>query len=153
MPTAWDAPGAEEAAKKKTKRKKGTWKNHAERYTEAKMDEAPIYMTKLGKKSTEAYPQEIQEELRKLATRLQESGDSQQMEYDMTDGWVYNLRLIATSERELWEKYLAKYGVDWVGAQWNNMTGTSPPDSFDEDVMYRPIYIKEDHATEPMNLG
>ena len=127
MPTAWDAPGAEEAAKKKTKRKKGTWKNHAERYTDAKMDEAPIYMTKLRKKSTQAYPQEIQEELRKLATRLQESGDSQQMEYDMTDGWVYNLRLIATSERELWEKYLAKYGVDWVGAQWNkNMAGTSP---------------------------
>ena len=56
MPTAWDAPGAEEAAKKKTKRKKGTWQNHAERYTEAKMDEAPIYMTKLGKESIPSLP-------------------------------------------------------------------------------------------------
>ena len=66
------------------------------------------------------------------------------MEYDMTDGWVYDLRLIATSERAVWEKYLAKFEVDWVGAQWNKTkTSTSPPDSFDEDVQYRPIYIKE----------
>ena len=66
------------------------------------------------------------------------------MEYDMTDGWVYKLRLIADEERTAWQPYLDKYGVDWVGAQWNKKTtDTSPPGSFDEDVQYRPIYIKD----------
>ena len=97
-------------------------------------------MTKLGPKAgLTPYPQEIQEELRTLAA----NGGSQQMEYDMTNGWVYTLRLIAEPEREKWEKPLAKFNVGWVGAQWNkNNTNASPPDTFD-DVQYRPIYFKE----------
>ena len=65
------------------------------------------------------------------------------MEYDMTDGWAFNLRPFAESERSQWEPCLAKFGVDWVGTQWmRGSTNTSPPDSFDEEVKYRPIYIK-----------
>ena len=131
-------PGTWESAKKKKK-------NRNEipfTFTVEQMDEEPIYMTAPAHKAVTAYPQEVQEELRKLATCLQDSGDSQQMEYAMTDGGVYNLRLIADSERPLREKYLAKFAVDWVGAQWNKkMTITSPPDSFDEDVSYRPIFL------------
>ncbi len=138
--------------KNKKKQKKDTWKDHNIRYTTPKMDEEPIYMAKLGKKGT-AYPQEIQEELRNLAYDLWESGNSQQMEYDMTGGWVYNLRLIHNSERELWEKYLAKFDIDWVGAQWNKNTSASPPDSFSKDVQYRPIYVNEDVRTSPPDLA
>ncbi len=39
---------------------------------------------------------------------------------------------------------MAKFEVDWVGAQWNKKnTSASPPDSFGEGVQYRPIYVKE----------
>ena len=131
-----------ESAKKRKQKQdnKEAWKNHDEKYTAAKMDDGPVYMTKPRfKAGLTPYPQEIQEELRTLAA----NGGSQQMEYDMTNGWVYTLRLIAEPEREKWEKYLAKFHVDWVGAQWGkNNTNASPPDTFD-DVQYRPIYLKE----------
>ena len=45
---------------------------------------------------------------------------------------------VADSERTVWEQYLEKFEVDWVGSQWNKKTtSTSPPDSFDEDVQNR----------------
>ena len=69
----------------------------------------------------------------------------------MTDGWVYKLRLIAGEERTAWKRYLDKYEVDWVGAQWGAKNSSStPPDSFDLEVAYRPIYIKDGQSSKTM---
>ena len=100
-----------------------------------------MFGCKLGKNNYELYPEEIQQQLRTMYARTITDATSQEMEYDMTGGWVYKLRLFCQAERALWEDNLQKHREpDFVGAQWKaSSTDKVPPREFDKAVQYRPI--------------
>ena len=65
--------------------------------------------------------------------------------YDMTNGWVFKLRLFGEEEKQDWddqlEKVVTKEDGAVVGAQWDdNKAKEEPPQSFEEGVKYRPIF-------------
>ena len=142
------------SAKKKSKKasQKGDgWKNWRETFTPFDEDEATedYYYTRTGSKSTTIaiYPAEIQEKLRKAAVWTP-GWESRDIEYDMTDGWVYNIRLFSEEEQKDWGEQLARIMTEedgeLVGAQWNSTKAVLDPGPgcFEETVKYRPVFLK-----------
>ena len=58
-----------------------------------------IFAARTGKDASEFFPEEIQEALRAPCSTFQDGRASQQTEYDMTRGWVLNIRLISEDEK------------------------------------------------------
>ena len=103
---------------------------------------------KLGKEQFEWYPEEMQVTLRQLATEVERGDKSKTTEYDMTDGWLYHIRLFDEGEKDQWKEQLKKIKGDdtWeaVGAQWYaNLATQEPPAVFQKGVRYRPVLIKD----------
>lgn len=144
------ASGSQRSKRKKPKGKKNknAWKAFHEKYTEAKGDEGEdVYMVKLGQNSYELYPEEIQEQLRANAAAIAEDSCSKSLVYDMTDGWLFHVRLFSAEELPQWEDklsgFLAKDDDQCVGAQWDaNKAKEDPPTVFEKGVQYRPILVK-----------
>ena len=91
----------------------------------------------------------MQEALRVAYSTIQDGGPSQQIEYDMTGGWVFNIRLISEDEKPRWQDKMkdtdqADEGdVPFIGAQWDARKAThQPPDAFDEHVKYQSVIIR-----------
>ena len=109
----------------------------------------PFFYTRLGEKQTEAYPNEIQEELMKATDEVESQGESKDIVYDMTGGWFYKLRIFGGSEKAEWQEKLSeikpfdgKEEGTLVGAQWNMKEATAePPKVFEKGVKYRPIFL------------
>ena len=137
-------------AKQKRKRKgnkgqKWVWKQFMERYTAVDEDDSagPHYKVKLGKDTYETYPQEVQTMLREMAQVVEAQTAAREMDYDMTGGFVFTLRLFPPAEKEWWAEVLGKHDeADYVGAQWDKSKGSPPRDVFDEKVQFRPILFK-----------
>ena len=78
-------------------------------------------------------------------------GVSKDIEYNMTGGWMYKLRIFGGSEKDDWEEKLSEIrAVDGksdgtlVGAQWDmNKATAEPPKEFEKGVKYRPIFLSE----------
>ena len=86
----------------------------------------------------------IQESLR-TAMQNVEDGEAQVVLYEMADDWVMKIRLFIVEEyHAYWREKLAKRVVDdngdVVGAQWNASCSGEPPDSWDDNATYRPVY-------------
>ena len=144
------ASGSQWSKRKKPNGKnKEAWKAFHEKYSAAKENAGEdIYMVKLGQSNYELYPEEVQEELRVNATAVADSGRSKSWLYDMTDGWLFHLRLFDNEELPEWEEklnaLLAKDDYELVGAQWDaNKAKDDPPAVFEKGVQYRPIVIKK----------
>jgi len=139
--------------KKKKKKQKGAsrkaWKVWRDAFPAANEDtDEPIYCVKLGTDTYEVYPQEIQEKLRAAADEVERGANSKTVEYDMTGGWVFNLRIFDAEEKNDWTSTLNKIlddgDVEPVGAQWDKNKATEdPPDTFLKGLTYRPILIKK----------
>ena len=99
---------------------------------------------KLGKDNYELYPEEIQIKLRACWEQVQD-GNSQNCEYDMTGGWLFNIRLFDDDEKPEWDEILTKMmGEDdgYVGAQWDmNKAKKDPPTSCEKGVQHRPVFV------------
>ena len=125
--------------------------NWRETFTPFDEDEATedYYYTRTGGKSTTIaiYPAEIQEKLRTAAVWTP-GWESRDIEYDMTDGWVYNIRLFSEEEQPGWTEQLASIVQDGdgelVGAQWSSTTASRDPGPgrFEETMKYRPVFLK-----------
>ena len=73
-------------------------------YTLADMDsQEHIFAARTGNTSYEFFPEEIQDAFRVAYITCQGGGPSQQIVYDMTGGWVFNLRLIPVEEKPRWQ--------------------------------------------------
>ena len=142
--------------KSKRKKKGAAWKEFYEKYTDFDAEKNKLgcaFYTKLGPKEVSVYPTEIQH---KLLTAWREAGGyntSQDVEYDMTQGWMYTLRIFGGDERVLWDEKLSELpsGMEdkLVGAQWDaTKVKKDPPLDFDPKVKYRPIYMKDSDLVE-----
>ena len=109
---------------------------------------------KLGKGKYELYPEGIQQQLRIMYAQTVTDATSQEMEYDMTGGWVYKLRLFNQEERDSWETFLAKWHEPhFVGVQWKaDRTNVVSPREFDPSVQYRPIRRDTNTQTQTGNV-
>ena len=147
---SWVSSGSAAAGKKNKKKGGDKWKAWREMYTEANMEtEEPIFKCRLGPKSVECYPEEVQKELRELWKGIHQNGmPSQEYEYDMGDDYVYTIRLFAADELDQWEGHLAKHSeTNIAGAQWDKSKAKNqPPIRFDSDVTYRPIFLHDRDA-------
>ena len=138
--------------KKKKKKKKGkAWKAWKEKYTSFKGDRTPYFYTHLDGKKVSPYPEEIQEQLKKAKDESDDADQTVDIEYDMTDGWMYKLRIFGSSEKARWEEKFGITAADGepdgtlVGAQWNMDKGKGEPrDGFEAGVKYRPIFQTDD---------
>ena len=76
------------------------------------------------------------------------------MNYDMTGGYVYKLRLFNQEERASWETFLAKWHEPhFVGVQWKaDRTNVVSPREFDPSVQYRPIRRDTNTQTQTGNV-
>ena len=88
------------------KKRKGVqneaWKEFNDKYTAAnEATDEPLFSVMLGKDNYEVYPQEIQIKLRACWEQVQD-GNSQNCEYDMTGGWLFNIRLYDEREKREW---------------------------------------------------
>ena len=107
----------------------------------------------MGKKpdGVKMYPQEIQEILREGVERVDSDGEPEEHLYEMAvepGESTYKMRLFTPAEyAEHWKdkalstKVFAENG-EVVGAQWNNSSPGAPPDSWDAEATYRPIYCQ-----------
>ena len=123
------------------------WAEWRKRYKPADETKLPLYYACTGKDQYENYPEEIQEALRELGAL--DTEESHEIEYDMTDGWLFKIRLFKASEGPAWEEIFAtgKFKDGWIGAQWDaNKATKKPPEEFDSHkvVKYRPVYCKLD---------
>ena len=147
--TAQSAAGSGTKKSRKVSYKGEGWKVWRETYTVFDEDNAtePYYYTRTGSTSTAVYPVEIQAKLHiaALMTRMQ----SEDVEYDMTDGWVYKIRLFSEVEKPHWNELLAKVATaedgEVVGAQWDSTKATRDPGlgGFEEQVKYRPVFLRD----------
>ena len=139
------------AGSSKKRKKGGAWKAWRETYTTFEEDKAtePYYYTRTGSTTIAIYPAEIQEKLRSAAENTCGGFVSQDVEYDMTDGWVYKIRLFNEVEKPHWIELLAKVATaedgELVGAQWDNTKATRDPGlgGFEEQVKYRPVFLRD----------
>ena len=146
--TDQSAAGSSKKKSKKASQKGERWKVWRETYTHFDEDKAtePYYYTRTGSASTAVYPAEIQEKLRLAAVDTKYI--SQDVEYDMTDGWVYKIRLFSDEAKPDWNEQLAKIVTaedgEVVGAQWNSTKALHEPGPgcFEEEVKYRPIFLR-----------
>ena len=148
-----EAEEEQTAASSKPKRKKKpseAWKEWYDTYTihDTEKSRDPYFYTRLGPKEISVYPTEIQEPLR-AAFELASSGTSHSIEYDMTGGYIYKLRIFGGEEKEAWVKKLSEIksaepeeGTS-VGAQWDISKDGDPPRVFGEKVRYRPTFISD----------
>ena len=139
----------------RSKYRKKTWAAFNDMYQPAIESNEDIFCAKLDHKY-EYYPEQIQQKLRTMYGRIQETDTSQQMEYDMTDGWVFQLRLFNHAERDEWLSTLQKHGeLEYVGGQWRPRFNLNwePPSNFDPDVQYRPILIRPMTRTQQSDTG
>ena len=110
------------------------------------MRQRPLFKCQVGKgpDGVVVYPQVIQESLR-TAMQNVEDGEAQVVLYEMADDWVMKIRLFIVEEyHAYWREKLAKRVVDdngdVVGAQRNASCNGEPPDSWDDNATYRPVY-------------
>ena len=138
---------------KKSRKKKGSWKEWHEKFTDFDLakDNGPYYYTRLGVKQVSAYPVEIQEQLKKAKDESDDADQTVDIEYDMTDGWMYKLRIFGSSEKARWEEKFGITAADGepdgilVGAQWDMNKGKGEPrDGFEKGVKYRPNFQTDD---------
>ena len=150
-----EAEAAEPTGGKKKKKKGGSsWKEWNDKYSAIDPDKehvTPYFYTRLGKKKIAYYPQEIQEELVKAQDEVEQQGVSKDIEYNMTGGWMYKLRIFGVSEKDKWEDKMSEVKAgdgqpdgQLVGAQWDmNKATAEPPEEFEKGVKYRPIFLSE----------
>ena len=146
----------EQPARRKKKKGGSGWKEWKEKYTAFTVDMGlpGCFYTRLGEKQVSAYPLEIQEKLSKALDAKDKDKTSQDVEYDMTGGWVFNLRIISDTEMPAWKEKLSdvkaadgKQDGRLVGAQWDkNQATMDPRESFEKGVRYRPIFIIQDFS-------
>ena len=145
---------AESAGGKRKKKKGAAWKEWSEKYTAIEPDKrttSPLFWTRLGGQQVEFYPIEIQERLVKAKVAVDADGESKDIEYDMTGGWMYKLRIFGVSEKDKWEDKMSEVKAgdgqpdgQLVGAQWDmNKATAEPPEEFEKGVKYRPIFLSE----------
>ena len=148
-----EAEAAEPGGKKPRKKKSGSsWKEWSGKYTafDSDKEETTRFYTRLGEQKVSTYPQEIQEELLKATDESEADKASKDIVYDMTRGWLYNLRIFGGSEKEEWEEMLSEIRAGdgkpdgtLVGAQWKMTEGMAePPKVFEKGVKFRPIFEK-----------
>ena len=83
--------------------------------------------------------------MRKIGSEV--SKMTRNVQYDMTGGWVFRLRLFCDEEKPDWEEQLAKRATDddgsVVGAQWNvSQAKEEPPQTFEKGVKCRPSFVR-----------
>jgi len=103
-----DAEKCEEEAassstsKKKKKKGKSDWQDRFEKRYPAPVDLSNEYFEcKTSKTEWRPYPEEIQKKMRAARLVANTTGDTQDVEYDMLDDWVYILRIWPTDSAEL----------------------------------------------------
>ena len=139
------APARAYARKKKSK----SWKEWSEKYEifDPSSETDPYFYTRLGPKQVEPYPKQIQDKLQEAMERCKDESVSQTIEYDMTGGWKFKLRIFCEDEKTLWEDQLRQHTKEsdgvLVGAQWDIEPATIEPPPFETDVTYRPIFLSE----------
>ena len=99
---------------------------------------------KLRTNTNDAYPEEIQVQLRVRAAELEQGQDSQTLKYGMTDSWIFNLRLFVESEKSEWGEILLRIldGDDYniVGGQCDaTKAKANPPAVLEKGTQYRPV--------------
>ena len=89
-----------------------------------------------------------------MAGEVSQVKESRDVEYDMTGGWVFNLRLFSEEEQELWKDVLSNHEEHApIGAQWNlKEVENQPPATFDKHVKFRPIFLKATDEKPPPRL-
>ena len=150
----WQEEEAQAAAGGKKKQKTAGWKEWNDLYTPFDPDTQCItyFYTRISSKKLEYYPQEIQHKLLEASEASETGNASKDIEYDMTNGWVFNLRIFGGSEQEDWEEKLSEIRAGdgkpdgtLVGAQWRMKEAMAePPTVFEKGVKFRPIFYSGD---------
>ena len=150
-----EAEAAEPGEKQQQKKKKTDgWKEWNELYTAFDPDKQCItyFYTRTSPKKLATYPQEIQHKLLMASEASETDNASKDIEYDMTQGWLYKLRIFGGSEQEHWNEKLSEIRAGdgrpdgkLVGAQWRMQEAMAdPPKVFEKGVKFRPIFYSGD---------
>ena len=117
------------------------------KYDAADKSQRPLFACQVGKgpDGVAVYPQVIQERCRAAMEKVKDGEGAQVELYEMAEDWVMKMRLFIEEEYfEHWDEKFAKRVVDdngdVVGAQWNASCSGEPPDSWDDNATYRPVY-------------
>ena len=84
----------------KKRRPSTTWADFHKLYAATDLDTTEnLFAARMRNTTYEFYPEKIQQALREKDKTVQEGGASQQIEYDMTDGWLFKIWLITAKEK------------------------------------------------------